>query len=186
MPFKLSRVAEEIGAELDGDPDLIINNLARIEEASEGELSFIAGKKYRKLLETTKASALIVYPGLKCDTCSLLILDDPQLGFARAMRLFYRPYPEVKPGIEKNATVAENVVIPSDCYIGHNVVVSSGAQIGKGVEIHAGTFIGENVKIGDGCKFYQNVTICRDVSIGNHVVIYPNAVIGSDGFGYSR
>jgi UDP-3-O-[3-hydroxymyristoyl] glucosamine N-acyltransferase len=186
MPFKLSRVAEEIGAELDGDPDLVINGLASIDEASEGELSFIAGKKHRKLLETTKASALIVYPGVKSDTCSLLVLDDPQLGFARAMRFFYRPYPEVKPGVGKNAVVAEDVVIPSDCHIGHNVVISSGVQMGKGVEIHTGTFIGENVKIGDGCRLYQNTTVCRDVSIGNHVVVYPNAVIGSEGFGYAR
>ncbi len=186
MPLKLGSVAEKIGAELDGDPDLIINNLASIEEASEGELSFIAGKKFRKLLETTKASALIVYPGLKSETCSLLIVDDPQLGFARAMRLFYKPYPDVNPGIEKNAFIAEGVDVASDCYIGHNAVISSGVRIGKGVEIHAGTFIGENVRIGDGSKLYQNVTVCRDVLIGNHAVIYPNAVIGSEGFGYAR
>jgi UDP-3-O-[3-hydroxymyristoyl] glucosamine N-acyltransferase len=186
MPFKLSRVAEEIGAELAGDPDLVINNLASIEEASEGELSFIAGKKFRKLLETTRASALIVYPGLESDRCSLLIADDPQLGFARAMRLFYNPYPEVKPGVENNATIAPDVQVSSDCYIGNNAVISPGVRLGKGVEIHAGTFIGENVEIGDGSRFYQNVTVCRDVRIGSHVVIYPNAVIGSDGFGYAR
>ncbi|UCE67315.1 MAG: UDP-3-O-(3-hydroxymyristoyl)glucosamine N-acyltransferase [Candidatus Zixiibacteriota bacterium] len=186
MPFKLGRVAKEIGAELNGDPDLVINNLAPIEEASEGELSFIAGKKHRKLLEKTKASALIVYPGLKSDTCSLLILDDPQLGFARAMRLFYSPYPEVNPGVEKSAIIAEGINVPSDCYIGHNAVISSGVGIGNGVEIHAGAFVGENVKIGDGSRLYQNVTVCRDVMIGGQVVIYPNAVIGSEGFGYAR
>lgn len=186
MPFKLSRVAEEIGAELVGDPDLVINNLAGIEDAAEGELSFIAGKKYRKLLETTRASALIVYPGLESDSRSLLIADDPQLGFARAMRLFYSPYPEVKPGIEKNATIAADVNIPSDCYIGFNAVISPGVKLGKGVEVHAGVFIGENTHIGDGCRIYQNVTVCREVKIGNRVVIYPNAVIGSDGFGYAR
>jgi UDP-3-O-[3-hydroxymyristoyl] glucosamine N-acyltransferase len=186
MPFKLSRVAEEIGAELAGDPDLVINNLASIEEASEGELSFISGKKNRKLLETTRASALIVYPGLESDSCSLLIADDPQLGFARAMRLFYSPYPEVKPGVEESATIAPDVRVSSDCYIGFNAVISPGVRLGKGVEIHAGTFIGENVEIGDGSRFYQNVTVCRDVRIGSHVVVYPNAVIGSEGFGYAR
>jgi len=186
MPFKLSRVAEEIGAELVGDPDLVINNLARIEEASKGELSFIAGKKYRKLIESTGASALIVYPGFESDACSLLIADDPQLGFARAMRLFYQPYPAVEPGIEKNATIASGINVPSDCYIGFNAVISPGVELGNGVEIHAGVFIGENVKIGDGSRFYQNVTVCRDVLIGKHVVVYPNAVIGSEGFGYAR
>lgn len=185
MPFKLNRVAEEIGAKLVGNPDLVINNLASIEDASEGELSFIAGKKYRKHLETTKASALIVYPGLKSDSRSLLIVDDPQLGFAKAMRLFYKPYPDINFGIEKSTTIADGVNVPPDCYIGHNAVVSSGVQIGREVEIHAGAFIGENVKIGAGSRIYQNVTVCREVMIGDHVVIYPNAVIGSEGFGYA-
>jgi UDP-3-O-[3-hydroxymyristoyl] glucosamine N-acyltransferase len=186
LPFSLGRVAQEIGAELRGDPDLMIRNLAGIEEAVEGELSFIAGKKYRKLIEKTKASALIVYPGFESDVCSLLIIDDPQIGFARAMRLFYDSYPPVNPGIEKTAVIAGDVDIPPGCYIGSNAVISPGVRMGKEVEIHAGAYIGENVKIGDGCRFYQNVTICRDVTIGNKVVVYPNAVIGSDGFGYFK
>lgn len=186
MAVKLSRVAEEIGAELSGDPDLIITGLAGIEDASTGELSFIAGKKQRALLERTGASALIVYPGLKNDNFSLLTVDDPQLGFARAMRFFYDPYPPVNARIDKTAAVAGDVEISPDCYIGPNVVISSGARIGKGVEIHAGSFIGENTVIGDGCRIYQNVTVCRDVTIGKKVAIYPNAVIGSDGFGYVK
>ncbi len=186
MPFTLGKIAEEIGAELEGDPDLVINNLAPIEDASQGELSFIAGKKYKKLIETANASALIVYPGLKSDKCSLLIADDPQLGFARAMRLFYRCYPEVKPGIANSAVIAKSVKIPPDCFIGPNAVILSGVRVGKSVEINAGSFIGENATIGDGSRIYQNVTVCNEIVIGKNVVIYPNAVIGSDGFGYAR
>lgn len=186
MPFTLGQVAKEIGAELEGDPDLVINNLARIEDASEGELSFISGKKYKRLIETTNASALIVFPGLKSDRCSLLIADDPQLGFACAMRLFYRCYPEVKPGIANSAVIAEGVKISPDSYIGPNAVISSGVRIGERVEINAGSFIGENTTIGDGSKIYQNVTVCHKIVIGKNVVIYHNVVIGSDGFGYAR
>ncbi len=186
MPFTLAQVAKEISAEVDGDPDLVIKNLASIEDASEGELSFIASKKYRNFLETTNASALIVFPGMKTDRCSLLISDDPQLGFARAMRLFYRSYPEVMPGIGGSAVIAEGIKISSDSFVGSNAVITSGVSIGKGVEIHAGSYIGENAVIGDGCKIYQNVTICRETTIGKNVVIYPNVVIGSDGFGYAK
>jgi UDP-3-O-[3-hydroxymyristoyl] glucosamine N-acyltransferase len=186
MPFKLGRIAEEIGAELHGDPDLTITNLARIDEASEGELSFIAGKKLRGMLDTTRASALIVYPGLRSETRSLLIVDDPQIGFARAMRMFYRSYPEVRPGIRKTAIIADDVKVPTDCHIGHNVIISTGARIGAGTEIHPGAFIGEKTVIGERCKIYQNVTVCSEVEIGNEVVIYPNAVIGSEGFGYAK
>jgi UDP-3-O-[3-hydroxymyristoyl] glucosamine N-acyltransferase len=186
MPIELRRVAEEIGAELSGDPGQMITGLARIEEASPGELSFIAGKKQRAWLDKTGASALIVYPGLKSKSLSLLTVDDPQLGFARAMRLFYDPYPPVEPGIDKSAHIAEDVRIPSGCYIGVNAVISAGARIGEGVEIHANACIGERATIGDRSRIYQNVTICREVTIGKQVVIYPHAVIGSDGFGYAR
>ena len=100
MPFELGRVAKEIGAELHGDPSLVINNLASIDEATAGELSFIAGKKFRGMLESTGASALIVYPGLTSDKLSLLVVDDPQIGVAGgneidvldALRIVIEPY----------------------------------------------------------------------------------------------
>ena len=137
------------------------------------------------MLESTGASALIVYPGLTSDKLSLLVVDDPQIGFARAMRLFYRSYPESSPGVEKSAHVADGVNIPSGCYIGHNAVISNGTKLGENTEIHAGAFIGKNVTIGENCRIYQNVTICNDIEIGNEVVVYPNAVLGSEGFGYA-
>ncbi len=184
MSFTLGQISTEIGATLKGDAGLVITDLASIEAASTGELSFVVSPKYRKEAESSKASALISYPKFESKSKSLLVMDDPYLGFAKAMRLFYRCFPSVTPGIEKTAVIADGVAIPSDTYIGHNVVISKGAKIGKGVIIQAGVFVGENSVVGDNCVIYQNVTIRENIEIGNRVVIYPNAVIGSDGFGY--
>ncbi len=186
MAFTLSQVAREIGAELKGNPDLEIADLAPIETAGPGQLSYIASGKFKKYLATTKASALIVFPGLESDKHSLLVVGDPYLGFAKAMRLFYRSFLPTTPGKHKTASIADDVEIPKDCYIGEFAVISRGARIGEGTEIHAGSFIGEDTVIGKSCRILQNVTLRERVTIGDNVVIYPGVVIGSDGFGYAR
>jgi UDP-3-O-[3-hydroxymyristoyl] glucosamine N-acyltransferase len=184
MPFTLGQISEKIGAELRGDPDFVINDLATLEKAREGELSYVVSPKFRKLIDASKASALIAYPQLECPGRHLLIAKDPYLAFARAMRLYYRAYPEVASGIDPSARVAAGVNIPTEISIGPNSVISKGAQIGPDSVIGAGAFIGENCVIGAKCYIFPNVTIRENVKIGNNVVIYPNAVIGSDGFGY--
>lgn len=185
MSIPLGQIAAQIGAELQGDPDLPIHNLAALESAGVGDISYVTSPKFRKAGESSKASALIVYPGYKGSSHPLLIVKDPYLGFARAMRLFHSCHPQVMPGIDSTAVVADDVNIPEDSYIGPNVVISKGSCIGRHAAIHAGAFIGENVTLGDHCRIFQNVTIRERVRIGRHVVIYSNAVIGSDGFGYA-
>jgi len=184
MPFNLGQIAEKIGAELKGNPEIVINNLATIEQAAIGELSYIASPKFRKLLEKTGASALIVYPGLESAAIPTLVAKDPYLGFARAMRLFYSAYPKVVPGVDKSAVIADDVHVPDNAFIGPHAVISRGVRLGDSTTIHAGTFIGEGSSLGESCYVFPNVTIRENVRIGNKVVIYSNAVIGSDGFGY--
>jgi UDP-3-O-[3-hydroxymyristoyl] glucosamine N-acyltransferase len=184
MSFSLGEIAKKIGAELIGDPDLLINGLATLEEAKDGDLSYVTSPKFRKLAESNKASALLAYPGFESGNRSLLIIKDPYLGFARAMRHFYRLYPQVEPGVAKTAVIADDVMVPPTARIGHHVVISRGVHIGDDIVICPGTFIGEKVTLGDRCYIFSNVSIRENVKIGNGVVIYPNVVIGSDGFGY--
>lgn len=185
MSYTLGQIAEAIGAQLQGDPGIVINNLATLETAQDGDLSYILSPKFRKALDYTRASALIVYPNFKNIDRPALVVKDPHLGFARAMRLFYRAYPQTVPGIEKSAQIAPDVVIPQDAYIGNNVVISKGVSLGEACVISAGVFIGERTTLGSNCYIFPNVTIREKIRVGNNVVIYPNSVIGSDGFGYA-
>jgi UDP-3-O-[3-hydroxymyristoyl] glucosamine N-acyltransferase len=184
MPFSLGELATKIGAELKGNPDLLIYGLATLEEAKEGDLSYVTSPKFRKLAASSKASAMLAYPNFECENRSLLILKDPYLGFARAMRHFYRLYPQADPGVAQTAVIAEDVKVPPSAHIGHHVVISRGVRIGEETVIQPGTFVGENVTLGNKCYIFSNVSIRENVKIGNGVVIYPNVVIGSDGFGY--
>ncbi len=187
MPFSLGEIASKIGAELRGDPDLVINAPAAIESAESGDITFIANRKFGKFLKTTQASAVIVYPGLEKEGegRSLILARDPYLAFAQVMMLFYRLYPPFRPGIEKTAIIPADVSVPGSSDIGHYAVLSSGATIGENSAVFAGAFVGENTSIGENCRIFQNVTIRENVKIGNNVAIYPNVVIGSDGFGYA-
>jgi UDP-3-O-[3-hydroxymyristoyl] glucosamine N-acyltransferase len=184
MPFTLGEIAARIGAELRGDSNIVISNLATLEEAGEGDLSYVASPKFKRLVETTKASALIAYPGLEIPRLPTLAVKNPYLGFTLAMRFFYRCFPDVPPGIATSAAVAPDVHIPPDVHIGENAVVSKGVCLGDGCVIQAGAFVGENTTLGKNCRIFANATIRENVRIGNNVVVYSNAVIGSDGFGY--
>lgn len=193
MAFTLGEIASRIGAELKGDPDLIINGPATVETAEPGDITYIASRKFSKYANSTRASAVISYPGLEPAPSrrgverpgqALLIAANPSLAFALVMRMFYRSFPETKPGVEKTAVVPGDVKIPDSCYIGHYVVISPGVRIAGNSAIYAGAFIGENTVIGENSIIFQNVTVRENVKIGDNVVIYPNAVIGSDGFGY--
>lgn len=185
MELKLSDIAIKIGAVLEG-PDLAISGLSTLEEAKPGTLTFVTSKKYRKYIPACKASALIVSPDIKSETHSLIVKDDPYLGFALAMRLFYPDHHRPRPEIEKSAHVDKAASIGKDVYIGHNAVIKANAKIDDGCIIHSGVYIGQGAILGKECIIYPNAVIMHSVSLGNRVVIYASAVVGSDGFGYAR
>lgn len=185
MQFKLSEIAEKIGARLEGD-DLTVTGLSTIDNPKPETLTFITSKKYRKMIGDCVCSAIIAPPGISSDKHALLIKDDPYLGFALAMRLFHPDHHRPEPRIEDTARVAKSAKLGSGVYIGHNAVVNENARIGDNCIIHAGVYIGANALIGDNCYIYPNAVIMHDVKIGNRVAIYASSVIGSDGFGYAR
>ncbi len=185
MILKLSQIAEKIGARLEGR-DIDIADLSTLDDPRPGTLSFVASRKYQKKIADCPCAALIVPPGLTSSRHSLLVMDDPYLGFALAMRLFYPDHRRPPSGIQAGTRIDATAEIGTDVYIGPNSVVGMKSRIGKRSVIHAGVYIGDNAVIGEDCFIYPNVVIMHNVVIGNRVAIYAGAVIGSDGFGYAR
>jgi UDP-3-O-[3-hydroxymyristoyl] glucosamine N-acyltransferase len=185
MEIKLSEIAKKIGAQLMGQ-DLTVAGLSTIDNPKPGTLSFIISKKFKKKLADCCCAAVIVPPGVKSERHSLLIKDDPYLGYSLAMRLFYKNHHRPRSQIEQSAIVSETAKIGHDVYIGHNVVIKDNVKVGDNCVIHPGVFIGENTIIGDDCYIYPNSVIMHGVNIGSRVAIYAGAVVGSDGFGYAK
>lgn len=185
MKIKLKDAADFVGGIVIGNPDLEITNIAKIEEAKEGELTFLYLPAYEKYLATTKASAVIISPNFKKirSDISYIEVQNPNVAFQKIISTFLKPELKLK-GIDASASIHPSVKIGENVAIGKNVVISENCEIGNNTIIFHNTVIMENVKIGSNTLIYPNVTIRENCIIGNNVIIHSNTCIGSDGFGY--
>ncbi len=185
MKISLRDIAEFTGGKITGDEKLQIINLAKIEEAEPGDLSFLYLTQYEKYFSSTKASALLVKPGFNKtrQDISYIEVPDPNKAFFKLIRKFFPPSFPLE-GIDKTASVHDDAVIGENVSLGKNVVISKGCRVGRNVKIFHNTVLLDNTVIGDDCLIFQNVSIREGCRIGNRVIIHPGTVIGSDGFGF--
>ncbi len=182
----LGDLADQLGAELRGEPSLQLLGLATLQDAGPEQLSFLANAQYRKFLATTRAGAVLLtardadsYPG------AALVVDNPYLAYARVSHLFERR-PLAPVGIHPSAIVDPTASIDPSARIAAQVVIEAGAWIGPDVEIGAQSVVGARSRIGAGGRLAARVTLCHDVIVGERVVIQPGAVIGGEGFGFAN
>jgi UDP-3-O-[3-hydroxymyristoyl] glucosamine N-acyltransferase len=184
-------IAAVLGAAVEGDGAAAIGRVAKIEEAVAGDISFLANPKYRKYLETTQASAVIIGRTLEPVEHAggprpvLLRVDDPYASFLKVLLLFHPPEDPLPPGIHPTAVINAGVKLGADVRIGSYVVVGERSSIGDGAMILHGTVIGRDVAIGARTLLYANVTVREGCTIGDRVIIHSGTVIGSDGFGFA-
>ncbi|MCG6938564.1 MAG: UDP-3-O-(3-hydroxymyristoyl)glucosamine N-acyltransferase [Gammaproteobacteria bacterium] len=185
MAIKLSELAKKLDCLFQGE-DCLINNVADINHAENGDLVFISNLKYRRFLSSTLASAVVSQADwLEGCTLPALIADNPRLTFAKAAALL-NPVTASNGGIHPSAVIAENASVDDTATIDANAVVKSGASIAAHSYIGAGTVIGENVNIGKNSYLNANVTIYADCEIGSNCIIHSAVVIGADGFGFVK
>lgn len=182
----LATLANKIGATLEPSShgDLPILGVATLAGASCDEISFFTNNLYREELVKTEAAAVILDQAAQhyCKT-NRLVMDNPYLGYARAVRLF-NPRPHLPKGIHPSAWVSIEANIDETIVsIGPTAVIEAGASLGREVYIGPGCVVGSGVSIGDDSQLVANVTLCTGTRLGEGVIIHPGAVIGSDGFG---
>ncbi|GGQ01321.1 UDP-3-O-(3-hydroxymyristoyl)glucosamine N-acyltransferase [Shewanella ulleungensis] len=182
----LKELGQQLGATVKGDATLEITSVATLEDAVQGQLSFLANSKYRAQLEATQASAVLLsekeaelYQG------NALIISDPYVAFARVAQLLDTTPKQVS-GIHPSAQIDPSAIIGSGAAVGANVVIGARAILGENVQIGPGCVIGEDSIIGSDSRLWANVTVYHDVHIGQHCLVQSGTVIGSDGFGYAN
>ncbi|WP_319782048.1 UDP-3-O-(3-hydroxymyristoyl)glucosamine N-acyltransferase [Oceanisphaera sp. IT1-181] len=186
MTITLQELAQHLGAELKGDPKVVIARVNTLDKAGPDEVAFLSDKHYRHLLATTKAGAVIVQAADQ-DLCSVptLVMSNPYLGFAlAAQQLDTTPQPALD--IHAKAVVADDVILGAGVAIGANAVIESGVVLGDGVVVGAGCFIGKGAKLGARTRLWANVTLYHRVVLGEDCLVQANTVIGADGFGYAN
>ncbi len=187
MKVTTQKIADLLKGELVGSGDIPITELAKIEEAREGAITFLANPRYTPFVYTTKASAIVVSKDFvpeKPIKPVLIKVDDPYSAFTDLLE-WYNDTSAQRTGIEAHSFIHPSARLGKNVYIGAFTYVDEQAEIGNNVKIYPQVFIGANVKIGDNTILYPGVKIYHDCKIGNNCIIHSGAIIGSDGFGFA-
>jgi len=185
MSLKLSDIAALVEGTITGNPEVTIFNVAKIEDAKAGELTFLYADAYKKFFPATKASAILVKAGFDKtrDDITYIEVKDPNKAFIKVLLTYFKPdFPLV--GIDKTASVDPSATLGENVALGKNVVIGANCKIGKNSKIFHNSVILNDVEIGDDALIFQNVSIRENCIIGSRVIIHPGTVVGSDGFGY--
>lgn len=188
-PFTLGELAEQGNAKIANplDGDRMLSDVAPLDLAGAGDVSFLDNRAYRELAKTTKAGACVVsekdaemFP----EHTALLYSPQPYASYAKIAQAFYPVNFDRKNGFASTATIDETARIGADCSIGPGSVINANAEVGKQTRIAANVTIGSAVKLGDDCVINAGVNLSHCL-IGKRVTIHPGVCIGQDGFGFS-
>ncbi len=187
MKFTAQQIADALQGTVDGDPNISVSELSKIEEGKPGSLSFLSNPAYEKYIYQTNASLVIVNNDFKPEkkiTATLIRVPDAYMAFAQLLELYQQSKPQ-KTGISPKASIAESATIGNNVYIGAFAVIGENCVVGDNCKIYPNTTIDDNVTIGSETTLFAGVKIYEDCVIGNQCTIHAGAVIGSDGFGFA-
>jgi UDP-3-O-[3-hydroxymyristoyl] glucosamine N-acyltransferase len=188
MIFTVEEVAKLINGQVEGDATARISRVSKIEEATEGSISFLSNLKYEQYLYTTGASAVIIGENFqlkKTAKPALIRVKDAYIGFTTLMEQYQRLIALQKTGIEEPIFTGKDTTAGEGLFRGAFSYVGSNCTIGKHVKIYPQVYIGDHVSIGDHTVLYPGVKVYAGTQIGSHCTLHSGAVLGSDGFGFA-
>lgn len=187
MQFTAEQIAEALEGTVEGNGEVTVTNVSKIEEGKTGTLSFLANSKYTKYIYETNASIVIVNNDFKAERpfkTTLIRVKDAYMAFATLLNMYEQSKPRPI-GIDSQVSIHESAKLGEKIYIGPFAVIGKNSTIGDNVQIHAQVYIGNNVTIGAGSILFPGVKVYENCIIGKEVVIHAGSVIGSDGFGFA-
>lgn len=189
MELTAAALAEQVNGTIEGNPDVVLNAVSKIEEAQTGSLTFLANLDYEQHLYSTRASAALVPQDFQPKqplpaSLTLLRVKDPY-GTLAEILTFAQAETRFTPGIHPTAFVHPSASVGEGCYIGAFSIVEEGSTVGAGSQLHGHVGVGRNVTIGEGCTLHRGVQIMDGCQIGAQCILQGGAIIGSDGFGFA-
>ena len=188
MTFSAAQIALIINGKIEGDPNASVGSFGKIEEAVNGQLSFLANPKYEEYLYTTAASVIIINDSLELRQgvgATLIRVADAYTAFASLLAKYQEIEAQQLTGIQEPSYIAKTAKTGNNVFIGAFAYLGEGVVVGNHVKIHPHVYIGNNVRIADHTTLHAGVKIYHDCIIGAHVTIHAGSVIGSDGFGFA-
>ena len=187
MKFTAAQIAGILEGEVEGDPEVEVSKLSKIEEGIPESLSFLSNPRYTPYIYTTKASAVIVDKNFKAEnkiSATLIRVDDAYKSFSKLLE-YYNQVKMNKTGIEQPVFISESANYGKNIYIGAFAYIGDNVKIGDHVKIYPNVYIGDNVTIGNKVTLFSGAKIYSDTQIGNNCVIHSSAILGADGFGFA-
>jgi UDP-3-O-[3-hydroxymyristoyl] glucosamine N-acyltransferase len=187
VKFTATQIAGILEGDIVGNPDVEVSKLAKIEEGTEGTLTFLANPKYTPYIYSTKSSITIVNNDFEPEnsiTTTLIKVEDAYKAFSTLLH-YYNQVKMNKVGIEQPSVISESANYGENLYLGAFSYLGDNVNIGDNVKIYPNSYIGDNVNIGNNVVIFSGAKIYSDCIIGNDCVINSGAIIGADGFGFT-
>ncbi len=191
MKFTVSQIATYLAGIIEGNPDINISNISKIDEGIPGTITFLSNPSYTKYIYTTEASVVLVHKDFIPDKTinpTLIRVDDPYLSFSKLIQMMQGTVQSKPPKISETAIYGNSVEFEdkSSVWLGDYVVIGEHVRIGKNVLIYPHVFVDDNSIIGENTVIYSGVKIYSHTVIGKNCIIHSGVVLGSDGFGYAQ
>ena len=187
MEFSARQIAELLRGEIEGNPDVTVSKLSRIEEGVPGSISFLANPLYTQYVYNTAASVVIINKDFVLAapvSCTLVRVASADIAFQQLLEM-YNQVKLNKKGISKQACISDSATLGTDAYVGAFAFIGDNVTIGNNVKIYPQVYIGDNAVIGDNTTIFAGVNIYSETVIGKNCIIHSGTVIGSDGFRFN-
>jgi UDP-3-O-[3-hydroxymyristoyl] glucosamine N-acyltransferase len=180
----LRELGARLGCPIEGDDNLDIVRVAKIESAGPGDLTFLASQRYQPAAATTKASAIIASPLLTSAPCAIVRSAEPYVTFALAAQLL-APDTRPAPGVHALACVDPAAAVDASASIGPFAVIGAGARVGARAIVHPHAVVGPGAIVGPDCVLHAHVSLREGCTLGARVILQDGVVIGGDGYGFA-
>ena len=187
MKFTAAQIAGILNGTVDGDENVEVSQLAKIEEGDEGSLTFLANPKYQHYIYSTRASITIVNadfaPEHEIHT-TLIRVENAYNAFSQLLE-YYNQVKMNKTGIEQPVYISESARYGENIYLGAFSYLGENVQIGDNVKIYPNVYLGDNVVVGDNTILFTGVKLYSETQIGKDCILHAGVIIGADGFGFT-
>ena len=187
MEFSALQIATFLSGTVEGDPEVKVYNVAKIEEGAPGMLSFLANPKYSQYLYTTKSSIVLINNDFELQdkvSATLIRVPDAYAAFAQLLGL-YQQFMQAKSGVSSLSFISKDATYGEDAYIGEFAFIGERVKIGNRVKIYPQAYIGDDCVIGDDTVIYAGAKLYAQTVVGKSCILHSGCVIGADGFGFA-
>jgi len=189
VSIRADDLAAMVDGRLVGNPDLILSTLAPIESGADSALTFIRSSNFAKFWAESSCPAALVSEGIEVpdhdpEHRALIFVNDADIAMVKILEAINPKLATPAMGLHQSAVVDPQAQIDPTASIGPGCVICKDAIVESGVILIANAYIGQGTRIGADSLLHPGVVIGDRCTIGQRCLIFANAVIGADGFGF--